>query len=111
MKEGDFQLIKKVWTRQACYECGESATKKHTYLLENCRNNRASSAYGRDDCSWCADDQVFACDLHEKQVEQSYKPDGMTWCATFKWKNEEASPMFYYWKEEKVKEDRNETLR
>lgn len=65
-----------------CDRCAANATKKITFIKENARHNPASRGYGRDDISWCADDEAFACDEHNKDVERD-PPSGMEYCATF----------------------------
>ena len=93
MREGDTRT--QVATRRECEVCGELATWRHTFLLENCRSNPASSAYGRDDCSWCSDAEAFACDEHKDAVVRDSCPLGMGWCATFPYSNFKG--MFLYW--------------
>ena len=102
MKLGEVTLIKKVCVSRECEECGETATKKHTFLYENARRNPASSAYGKDDCSWCSDAEVFSCDKDSELLRRN-KPDDMEWCSTFT-RNERFEHLFLYWKEEKLNE-------
>ena len=71
-----------VLSRRGCDVCGGLATKRITYLRENCRSNPASSAYGRDDCSWCSDAEAYSCDEHQREVERD-APEGMRWASTF----------------------------
>lgn len=78
--EGDEKTRTLVHTRRTCSECGSPAHYKHTFLLINGRNNRGSSAYGRDDCTWCEDSCQFVCQKH--QLVRT-APDGMEHCATF----------------------------
>ena len=59
--EGDIRTTVATRMRKTCEECGELAHYKHSFLYEGMRSNRASSAYGRDDCSWCSDVDVFTC--------------------------------------------------
>ena len=47
--------------RKGCANCAEPAIYRYTFLLENFRQNPASSAYRRDDCSRCCDMEIFAC--------------------------------------------------
>jgi hypothetical protein len=57
-----YQIILKEQIPSEC-SCGNEATRKHTYLLEgNFRTNPRSSAYGKDDCTWCSDHEEFSCD-------------------------------------------------
>jgi hypothetical protein len=88
--EGERKIVARTRIRVECDQCGEPATKRHTYLLPNARRNPASSAFGRDDCSWCSDHEVFRCNTCEPQggsIEPSV--EGYGWCSTF-----EAVPRF-----------------
>lgn len=93
MKEGDVRT--QVCVRRVCEECGELATHKLTFLLPHARTNQASSAYGKDDCSWCSDKAVFVCDECEKNRHSIAKELGMGWCAAFPYKRFEH--MFLNW--------------
>jgi len=53
------------WQWRECEECGEPAVYKTTFLLPNCRANPASSAYRRDDCTYCSDREMFVCEEHQ----------------------------------------------
>lgn len=92
--DGTKRITTAVYTRHECFECGEPATKRITYLLPNARSNLRSAAYGKDDISWCSDDNEFTCDEHEK------KSDGgtMEYCATFTY-SERFEHMFHYWRD------------
>ena len=98
MKLGEERKTKEICVEHVCEECGEPAVYKHTYLLEGARRNSASSAYGKDDCSWCEDECRFACEEHKDEVRRD-NPRGMSWCSTYPRKNFEH--MFLYW--EKIK--------
>jgi len=78
--EGDTQT--QIRRRHGCQVCGEPATKRVSYLLEDCRSNPASKAYRHDDCSWCSDAEAFSCDEHQREVERD-APLGMSWGSTF----------------------------
>ena len=91
------RTIKQVLKRRLCEKCSEPATHKLTFLLPNARCNSASSAYGRDDCSWCSDKVAFVCDEHEKDRHEIAKELGMVWCAAFPYKR--FNRMFVYWEE------------
>jgi hypothetical protein len=65
-----------------CEECEELATKKKTFLLEGARRNPASAAYGKDDCSWCSDLDVFYCEKCAQENRWAV-PDGYIECSTF----------------------------
>ena len=102
MTEGDLILIQKVCKRKECEFCGKPATLKHTFLLNGSRNNPASKAYGKDDCSWCEDDCVFICEVCNK-TENRYKiakEKDMGWCSTFDYQR--LSHLFLYWQETKL---------
>lgn len=91
--EGDTRT--QIRMRRSCEMCGEAATKKHTYLLDNARLNPASSAYGRDDCSWCEDAHEYLCDDC-----QSETPDGYGPCSIFSATAGHFAHMFLHWIEE-----------
>jgi len=59
--EGVIERISRIRVRKRCELCDGVAKYKHTYLLEGMRNNPASSAYCKDDCSWCEDAAIFTC--------------------------------------------------
>ena len=59
--EGDIRTRIDRRVRITCEECGELAVYKHSFLLEGMRSNPASSAFRKDDCSWCSDVDVFTC--------------------------------------------------
>jgi len=60
--EGETEHLSRIKVRKQCEVCGDRpAEYKHTYLLEGMRNNPASSAYCKDDCSWCEDAAIFTC--------------------------------------------------
>ncbi len=90
--EGDVKSM--IRTRIRCEECGEPAHYRHTYLLPNARSNPASSAYRRDDCSWCEDHAVFTC-----RTCQRPQVDGYKWCSTFR-ANARYAHMFLEWTEQ-----------
>lgn len=79
--EGDLRTER--LTRIPCCECAEPATQRHTYLLPHARTNPASGAYGRDDCTWCADATQFTCDACETVAA----PAGYEVCGTFYLRN------------------------
>ncbi len=101
--EGEVKIIRKTKVRCCCDECGEYATKKHTFLLDNARSNPASSAYRHDDCSWCSDTEAFACDDCAEKMRRN-PPDGYGWCGTFSVTPEKLqfAHMFLKWKEEDI---------
>lgn len=89
-------------TQTACWReceiCGNPASWRITFLDDGtcgARKNPASSAYGKDDCSWCSDAELFACKKHQNEVRRIC-PNGFSWCATFplsKYKS-----MGFYWR-------------
>ena len=80
--EGDTRTTTEVRQRRECSSCGKPAQYHITYLLDNYRNNPASSAYGRDDCSRCSDAKDWACVAHRREIERD-APRGMVWCSTY----------------------------
>lgn len=100
--EGERKIVERVRVREECEQCGEPATKKHTYLLYNARSNPASSGYGKDDISWCSDIEAFACD----DCREPSAPDGHKWCATFTVSpaTTRFSHMFLRWTEREVEQ-------
>ncbi len=104
MKEGQIKTHKEQCMRRACDECGEPASLRISYLLENARNNPASSGYGGDDISWCSDAEAFACYKCQRKVEHERAPDGMEWGSTFTAYEKSGEPsrfshMLLYWEE------------
>ena len=108
--EGDRKIVEKVRVRRTCDACGAPATRKHTYLNEGsagARNNTNSSAYGRDDCSWCSDyDQYLCQECHKRDVEDDV-PQGYKWCATFS--IERFPHMFLWWQEREIERTEEST--
>ena len=96
--EGTTETVVKTRMRHECDVCGEPAHYKHTYLLEGARRNPASSAYGRDDCSWCEDESRFVCAEHKNDRTA---PNGYSWCSTFQ-ASARFAHMFLYWRETKT---------
>ena len=95
--ETEIETVVKIRERHKCALCGEPAHYKHTFLLEGARRNRASSAYGVDDCTWCEDERMFVCVEHK---DKSDAPYGYSWCSTFP-ATTQFSHMFLYWRETK----------
>lgn len=91
--EGETETITRTRLRHECDVCGEPAHFKHTFLLDGARNNPASKAYRKDDCSWCEDESRFACKEHR---HDKTAPEGHEWCATFA-AVERFSHLFLYW--------------
>ena len=99
--EGDTEAVVKTRMRHKCDVCGGPAHYKHTFLLDGARRNPASSAYGRDDCSWCEDEKRFVCAEHKNERQA---PNGYSWCSTFS-ATKRFAHMFLYWREKKVAPD------
>jgi len=78
--EGETRTQERV--RVICEFCGAPAMKKHTFLLAGTRGNPASSAFGRDDCSWCEDGHAFACEDPACE-RQGGNMEGYVPCSTF----------------------------
>lgn len=101
--EGDRIVIERVRVRQTCGYCSELATYKNTYLDEGysgARNNPSSSAYRRDDCSWCSDFDDYVCHECHSSDEEDNVPDGHKWCSTF---DIQRHPhMFLKWEEQEL---------
>lgn len=91
-KIGDTRTIVETYMRHECECCGKPAVKRHSFLLDGARYNSASTAFGKDDISWCADDEAFICsDCPEP------KREGMNWTASFS--GERFSHMLHFWHE------------
>lgn len=99
MKEGERRTTKEICKSRDCEICGEKATARLTFLLPSCRSNPASSAYGKDDCSWCSDAEMFVCKEHEKDRYKIAKELNMEWCGLFP-NTEKFKHMFLYWHKE-----------
>ena len=92
--EGEVQTVTRVLTRRECEECGEPAHYKLAYLLENYRHNRASKAFGRDDCSWSSDLDVFVCRTCQPSPPDGYDRHPSRFPASELFKH-----LFLYWRE------------
>ena len=100
--EGDVKVTTYKRVRKCCDNCGEPAHYLNAFLLPNFRNNPASTAYGRDDCSWCEDERRFSCKDPNCQRDMRHL-DGYVSCSTFP-ASERFAHMFLVWeiqKEEK----------
>ncbi len=81
-KIGDIRTTVEELVRRECSACGEPATCQVGYILANARTNPASKGYGRDDISWCSDDETWSCEACKWRAEHE-APDGYEWCSTF----------------------------
>lgn len=95
--ENETQTITRVRKRRVCEFCGEPAHFKQTFLLPNARNNPASKAYGRNDCSWCSDAHQFSC-RGGPCTRKARVLDGYGECSIFP-AIERFAHMFLYWEE------------
>lgn len=91
--EGDEKVERYIRTRHECEQCGDPATKRHTYLLPNARSNPRSQGYRGDDISRCEDrEPVYGCDQHHRRPEV----DGYEWCGTYTL-SQGNHHLFLYW--------------
>lgn len=95
--EGETRTITEKRVRRACQECGGRAMFKLCYLLEGGRGNPASSAYRRDDCSWCSDLDLYLCAECSSNGTRHPHQAGYAAAATFPAK-ERFAHMFLTWK-------------
>jgi len=97
--EGETRIQERV--RVKCEFCGADATKQHTFLLAGARRNPASSAFGRDDCSYCSDHHVYTCEggdcVRQARDVEGYEPCSIFTCV------ERFSHMFLTWETMKRK--------
>lgn len=103
--EGETLLVRRTRVRVECENCGEPAVKRTTYLLLGDRRNPRSSAFGKDDCSWCSDHEVFLCEACPKP---EHEIPGYSWCGEFTL-SERFAHMFLYWHEVLVVEEEKRT--
>lgn len=92
--EGDVRTRVQKRVRRKCSNCGAPATHRVSYLLLNARSNPASKGYGKDDISWCSDDEEWSCEDCRRHVEAN-APHGMEWGASFP--GERFSHMVLHW--------------
>lgn len=100
--EGEQKVVVKTRYRHECENCGEPATKRHSYCYVNGRRNPASSMYGRDDCTYCSDAERFSCDECARTIERD-APEGMNWGGTFS-AGGRFDHMLLYWHERPANE-------
>ena len=96
--EGEIRTTTEKQLRYECDVCGEPAHFKHTFLLENARIDPLSSAYRKDDCSWCEDACRYVCKEHQNDREPP--SIDLFWCSTFP-ATERFKHLFLYWKKVK----------
>ncbi|MEE9159967.1 MAG: hypothetical protein V3U60_16480 [Gammaproteobacteria bacterium] len=105
--EGERVVIEKTRVRRSCGYCGEPAFYQNTYLADGdtgARNNPASSAYRKDDLSWCSDFDDYLCpDCHQAN-ETDNVPDGHGWCSTFQ--VDRFPHMFLRWDERELETEK-----
>jgi hypothetical protein len=78
--QGKISIEVKKTQREGCEICGADAHYKHTWLLDGARSNPNSSAYHKDDCSWCEDAATFAC---RDCTDKIHAPEGYKMCSVF----------------------------
>ena len=86
MKVGEVEIRKYKWLWRDCELCDRPASWRVTFLDDGyagCRRNPSSSAYGKDDCSWCSDYEVYACKTHMREVERLNPLPNHNHCASF----------------------------
>jgi len=93
--QGETKTTASKRARRECEVCGEPAHFKHSFLFKNFRSNPKSKAYGRDDCSWASDIDVFVCQDCKPET-----PDGCDSGASVFPAIARFAHMFLYWKEE-----------
>lgn len=93
---GQTETVTKIARWHECDECGNPASHRITFLLENARRNPASSAYGRDDCSRCSDLDAYACKKHLETTIRT-PPPSYSWCAHIALRSHKS--MGFYWQE------------
>jgi hypothetical protein len=106
--EGEVKIVRKERVRCECGYCGEPAFYKNTYLNDGehgARRNPASTAFGKDDCTWCSDFDDFLCPECHQRDEKDNVPDGYGWCSTFQ--ADRFPHMFLRWQETDVTEQAN----
>lgn len=74
--EGETRTTVERLIRVECSFCGEPATYCHTFLLKGGRQNRDSSAFGKDDTSWCADVCTYTCGAASCETSGRRAPHG-----------------------------------
>ena len=94
--EGTVETITRRRVRVRCEKCGGIAVYRYTYLLLGFRRNPASKAYGKDDCSWCCDTEVFTCATCKPMVPEGHDRGASTFPASARFAH-----MFLEW--ERVK--------
>ena len=97
---GEGKRCTKVLKRRRCEVCGEPAHYRHAFLYEHYRTNPASSAYGKDNCSWCCDEEVFVCRTCKPPVPRGCSADDSRFPATLRYQH-----MFLRWHEDKEAPD------
>jgi hypothetical protein len=90
------KIIIKTKGERECDECAEPATRRCTFLMPHYRSNPASSGYGKDDCSYCSDAEVFVCDTCKPET-----PSGM--CSEYSTFYKKRFPhLFVVWREKEA---------
>ena len=92
-KVGDIKTESFIRCWRECQLCELPARYRHSFLLPNSRSNPESRGYGKDDISWCSDDEMFACEEHKRDVENCHNT--MEWAGTYTLSN--FKHMGFYW--------------
>ena len=111
MEVGVTRTIKQSLNRKRCefddydfgkesINCEKPATHRLTYLRSGARGDPQSTAFHRDDCSRCSDQDVFVCDEHKKYKYKIEKKLGLVWCTSFNY-GERYKHMFEWWEDMK----------
>jgi hypothetical protein len=100
---GNVEVVIRTKVAVECFNCGEPADERHSYLLPNARSNPQSSAFGGDDVSWCSDAELFTCKSCRDAEWRGREPEkeGYRWCSTFQIGRRFAH-MFLCWTERKA---------
>lgn len=106
--EGDTKIVRRVRVRRECESCGEPAVYLNTYLMPAARTNPASSAYRRDDCTFCSDHDEYLCGDCQRSAKRTLVPDGYGECSTFS-VSARFAHLFLEWKDHEVPSDDERT--
>ena len=98
------KIVVKTRVRKECENCGEPAVYRNTYLSDGAtgaRRNPASSAYGKDDCTWCCDHDEFLCHTCQSGNRGNPAPKGYGTNSTFSF-GARFDHMFFEWREREI---------
>lgn len=94
-RPGERRTTTEEYRRRECYNCGEPATIRHGFLFHDYRRNPASTAFGRNDCSYCTDAERYACGACDRTVR--CPPRGMEWASSTLHKPTLNDHLFHEW--------------